>query len=270
MAARNVEDRTLDEDCPELKPYLSTGITVLDVGCGFGTITADVADAVSPGEVVGIDIKEDRISAAIDLAGKRKIDNLSFKEMNVNKLDFPDDSFDLIFSYTVAHFWVDPVKAMSELRRVAKNGALIVTAGIRDFGSGPRYPECPNWESAWRSMALFFEAKRKPYLECGKDVDGFWDLYAGRKCVEWYSEVGITDLELKLKVEDWLYPGSEDMNTKAADFLNLDGWEAIEKAVDQGYLDKTVIEKARVETKAWKANPHAFHYHPVIMIVGRV
>jgi SAM-dependent methyltransferase len=272
MAARNIEDRTLSEDCPELIPYLSSGLTVLDVGCGPGTITSDIANSVSPGAVVGIDIKEDRITNAIDLAKEKELANLSFKVMNVHELDFPDDYFDLVLSYTVAHFWVDPVKAMRELRRVCRKGACIITAGLRDLCAAPRYPKCPNWESAWSAMTRFYEAKRDSYLENGKEPEGFWDLLAGRKCVEWYSEAGIENIELKLKVEDWLYPGSIDMDSSAADFLNLDeksDWKAVCEAVDQGFMDKEVLKKARAETIAWKANPHAFHYHPVVMAVGR-
>jgi len=52
--------RTLDENVPELKPYLRPGANVLDVGCDPGTITLGVAEAVKPGEVVGIDLDEER------------------------------------------------------------------------------------------------------------------------------------------------------------------------------------------------------------------
>lgn len=202
------------------------------------------------------------------------MENLSFKVMDVHDIGFPDDMFDLVVSYTVAHFWLDPAKAMRELKRVTKDGGQIVTAGLRDFGSAPRYPECPNWETVWRAWSRHYEAKRSAFLERGeKSKRFFWDLYAGRKCVEWYSKAGIKDVMLTLKVEDWLYPTSEDMASEAADFLNLDEkieWGAIEEAVDEGFLEQAVVEKARVETKAWKANPYAFHYHPVFMAVGRV
>jgi ubiquinone/menaquinone biosynthesis C-methylase UbiE len=60
-------DRKLDKDIPELKEYLKPGAKVLDIGCGPGTITLDVASAVNPGEVIGIDQFEDFVKDARDL-----------------------------------------------------------------------------------------------------------------------------------------------------------------------------------------------------------
>jgi 2-polyprenyl-3-methyl-5-hydroxy-6-metoxy-1,4-benzoquinol methylase len=53
-----LSERTLQRDLPELKEYLRRRARVLDVGCGFGTITLDVAAAVYPGKVTGIDPDE--------------------------------------------------------------------------------------------------------------------------------------------------------------------------------------------------------------------
>jgi SAM-dependent methyltransferase len=60
--------RTLDTEIPELKPFLKPGMTVLDVGCGFGTITLDVANTVKPGQVVGIDPSAHRVDVAREWA----------------------------------------------------------------------------------------------------------------------------------------------------------------------------------------------------------
>jgi ubiquinone/menaquinone biosynthesis C-methylase UbiE len=56
--------RTLTRDMPELKAYLKPGMLVLDVGSGMGTITLDVAAAVLPGKVVGLDPSVTRVKTA--------------------------------------------------------------------------------------------------------------------------------------------------------------------------------------------------------------
>src|SRR3954453_791197 len=62
--------RTVDNSAAYLAPYLTSGTTVLDVGCGPGTITADVARRVAPARVLGIDASSAVIEdARRDLGG---------------------------------------------------------------------------------------------------------------------------------------------------------------------------------------------------------
>ena len=58
------QSRTVEESAPELLPFIYEGARVLDVGCGPGTITMGVANAIAPGEVVGIDPSEYSIAEA--------------------------------------------------------------------------------------------------------------------------------------------------------------------------------------------------------------
>ena len=66
-------DRTPAVSVPELKQFLKHGNSVLDIGCGPGTITLDVAEIVKPGNVVGVDPMKDRIEVATQLAGQREL-----------------------------------------------------------------------------------------------------------------------------------------------------------------------------------------------------
>src|SRR4029077_931355 len=56
--------RTVDNSAAYLAPHLTTGISVLDLGCGPGTITADIGRRVAPGRVLGIDVSADVIEEA--------------------------------------------------------------------------------------------------------------------------------------------------------------------------------------------------------------
>jgi ubiquinone/menaquinone biosynthesis C-methylase UbiE len=63
--------RTLTTDIPELMPFLKPGMNVLNVGCGYGTITMGVAEIVTPGDVVGLDSGKKYIDEAREWAAAR-------------------------------------------------------------------------------------------------------------------------------------------------------------------------------------------------------
>ena len=68
--------RTVDNSAAYLAARLTPGADVLDVGCGPGTITIDIARRVAPGHVVGIDAADDAIAAAREAATAAGVTNL--------------------------------------------------------------------------------------------------------------------------------------------------------------------------------------------------
>ncbi len=58
-----------------LLPHLRPGLRVLDCGCGPGSITADVAELVAPGEVVGVDLEPSQLEIARQRAAERGLAN---------------------------------------------------------------------------------------------------------------------------------------------------------------------------------------------------
>lgn len=90
-------DRTLEKDVPELKEYLQPGAKVLEVSCGRGTIARDVAEAIYPGKLVGMDPGEEFISLARRWAAEiSHAVNITFQVGDTYKLDFPDETFDVV------------------------------------------------------------------------------------------------------------------------------------------------------------------------------
>ena len=61
-----------------LGPHLRAGMRLIDCGCGPGSITVDLAGMVAPGDVVGIDTREEALSEARQLARDRGVTNLTF------------------------------------------------------------------------------------------------------------------------------------------------------------------------------------------------
>src|SRR3984957_5402537 len=125
--------RTAENSASYLLSWLEPGQDVLDVGCGPGTITADLAVLVDPGRVVGIDREPGIVAAASDLARDRRSPNLEFVTGDVHALDFDDQTFDVVHAHQVLQPLSDPVGALAEMGRVLRPGGILA---VRDSDYG--------------------------------------------------------------------------------------------------------------------------------------
>lgn len=124
-----LDKRTLERDGAFFLPHLKAGMTVLDCGCGPGTITLGIAGRVGAGRVWGIDIDEPALQAAQRQARERRIDNVTFSRENIRELPFADNSFDAVFANAVLYHIRDYPRALAEMRRVLRPGGILA---IRD------------------------------------------------------------------------------------------------------------------------------------------
>jgi 2-polyprenyl-3-methyl-5-hydroxy-6-metoxy-1,4-benzoquinol methylase len=108
------------------------GKRLLDVGCGLGN---DLARFARGGALVtGIDLAPQAIALASVNFAQRGLDG-RFLVMNGEALDFPDDSFDVVYCHTVLHFTPDPGRMVAEIRRVLRPGgeAILMTVNSRSW-----------------------------------------------------------------------------------------------------------------------------------------
>ena len=94
--------------------------TVLDLGCGDGSLTSRIAELVPRGEVVGIDASRSMIDTAL---GKKR-DNLSFLLADINSLDFTE-CFDIVFSNATLHWIMDHRKLLANVHRALRPGGRL-------------------------------------------------------------------------------------------------------------------------------------------------
>lgn len=182
--------RTAANSAAYLVPHLRPGMRVLDVGCGPGSITADLATAAGPdGEVLGVDLSADVVAAAA--AGTP---SARFAVGDVMHLDLPDASFDVVHAHQVLQHLRDPVAALREMARVARPGGLLAVRDA-DYAAMSWFPDVDGlerWRATYRSVARSF----------GAEPD------AGRCLLGWAHAAGLTDVVATASV--WCFATPED------------------------------------------------------------
>ncbi|MET7889354.1 class I SAM-dependent methyltransferase [Streptomyces avermitilis] len=159
-----------------LKPHMK----ILDIGCGPGTITADLAALVPDGRVTGVDHAPDILDQARATAAGRGLRNIGFAVADVHALEYPDDTFCVVHAHQVLQHVGDPVRALREMRRVARPGGLIAVRDA-DYAAMTWYPESPG-------MTDWLDLYRRVARANGGEPD------AGRRLRAWALRAGLTDI----------------------------------------------------------------------------
>ncbi|MFR9730419.1 methyltransferase domain-containing protein [Saccharopolyspora sp. MS10] len=168
--------RTAENSAAYLLADLAPGTSVLDVGCGPGTITRDFAARVSPGRVTGVD----NAAAVVAGASAEAPANAEFRVADVYALPFPDGSFDVVHAHQVLQHLTDPVAALREMRRVCRPGG-IVAARDADYAAMTWYPRSP-------ALADWLDLYERVARSNGAEPD------AGRHLLAWAREAGFADV----------------------------------------------------------------------------
>jgi SAM-dependent methyltransferase len=117
------------------------GDTVLDVGCGPGALTADLAARLGPAFVKAVDPSPQFVAAARD-----RHPGVEVHQAVAAALPFPEAVFDAALAQLVVHFMDDPIAGLVEMARVTRHGGVIA-ACVWDFAGG-RGPLGPFWDVA--------------------------------------------------------------------------------------------------------------------------
>jgi SAM-dependent methyltransferase len=187
--------RTAENSVSYLLPHLQEGMRLLDVGCGPGTITMDLADLVGPsGRVTALDNTEEALGHAREEASRRGTTNVDFVVGDAQALDLPNDEFDVVHAHQVLHHLDDPPRALREMRRVCRPGGL-VAARDADYGGMLWYPADPEL-AEWRAL----------YQQVARASGGEPD--AGRHLLAWAHAAGFA--AATATASTWCYASPPD------------------------------------------------------------
>src|SRR5437016_6758688 len=123
---RILNRRTLQRDHPYLARVLRTGMDILDVGCGTGAITADIAKAVGPdGMALGIDRDDANLAIAVQQCGG--MGNLRFEGADILTLgDRFNNRFDIVTAARTIQWISEPQRAIVHMKKAAKPAGRVI------------------------------------------------------------------------------------------------------------------------------------------------
>jgi trans-aconitate 2-methyltransferase len=173
---------------------------LLDVGCGDGKVTAEIARAVRRGLVTGIDASPQMIKFAKKTFPASKIPNLEFRIMDARKIKFAQ-RFDVIFSNAALHWVDDHEKILRGAAAVLKSGGrLVVSCGGKGNAQDVFVTLRPEMRlKRWRE---FFRKMPTPYF-----------FYAPDDYKKWLPKFGFKIQKIKLAPKDATYNGAEGFAT---------------------------------------------------------
>ena len=234
-AAKIFDNRSLSVDYRTLEPILKEGISVLDVGCGTGSISKDIANIVGDsGKVIGIDTTEKFIESGKDTY--KNIQNLSL--IHSDLFDFsPNEKFDLITSARTLQWLSNPKEALLKMKSLLKPNGRI---SILDYNHNNLEwnPEPP------LSMKEFYKTFLKWRSDAGMNNGIADDLPLLMK------EIGMVEIE-KINSDEHYEKHRTDFKSKVGIWSKVAGSVQM---VEEGYLNNNLRLKAIEEYNRWVEN----------------
>lgn len=179
---RSHQWRTAENSAGFLLGYLTPGQDLLDVGCGPGTITLDLAQRAAPGRTVGIDLSPDVIATARQNQNSSVETNVVFDVGSAYDLKFADSRFDVVYAHQVLQHLHNPVAALEEMRRVLRVGGLLAVRDS-DYGAFTWAPEDPRLD---RWMQIYQQLTKKNNANAN----------AGRVLPTWIRQAGFESMDV--------------------------------------------------------------------------
>jgi ubiquinone/menaquinone biosynthesis C-methylase UbiE len=238
-----------------LIPHIKPDFQILDIGCGPGTISIDLANLVPQGKLVGVDAVEAVLEQARKNAEARGTTNIDFKPADANDLPFEDNTFDVVFCHQVLQHVGSPSGILKEMARVAKPGG-IVAAREASYGSFAWYPEPPLID---RWLQLYTQVARANGGEPN----------AGKYLFKWARDAGFAAKDIEATWDTWRYSGerAEQFSKSHGGRITQPGF--LDPATKKGFATEDEVKQIQQAWYEWGIQEDAFIAIPNAQILYR-
>jgi SAM-dependent methyltransferase len=220
---------------------LVPGVDVLDVGCGPGTITVDIAARVAPGRVVGVDAAAEVVDAArIEAAD---LTNVELRVDDVYALQVEDASFDVVHAHQVLQHLTDPVAALREMRRACRPDGVVAARDsiYRAMTWFPLDPRLDRWLDVYCQVA---EGN-------GAEPD------AGSRLLSWARAAGFRETRASASV--WCYATPDERAWWGGLWADrISATRLADQAVERGLATRDELADLADGWRSWAAHDDAW------------
>ena len=244
--------RTAENSAAYLLPHLEPGMRLLDVGCGPGTLTVDLARRVAPAPVVGVDLSADVVAEAAAHAQHEGVGNVTFLAGDFRAV--ADGDFDVVHAHQVLQHVTDPVGALTAMRGRAKPGGLVAARDCiySSFTWAPDEDRLDRW------LAVYLAVTARN----GADAD------AGKRLLGWAHDAGLTDVEYSTST--WTFATAEDRGWWGDLWADrVVGSSLAEQAVEYGAATPDELAEVAAGWRQWAAESDGVFIVPHGEIVAR-
>lgn len=246
--------RTAENSAAYLLPHLRSGLRVLDVGCGPGTLTADLAARVAPGATLGIDLEPEVVAEANRVADERRLSTLTFQAADLHTVPAPDGGYDVVHAHQVLQHLTDPVAALRAMAGLLGADGIVAVRDA-DYSAMTWWPHEPLLD---RWLEIYRGVTQRNGAECD----------AGRQLLHWARQAGFESVDYTTST--WTYATPADLSWWCSLWADrVTSTRLADQAVAFAISDRDELSAIASAWRAWGERADAVFIVPHGEVVAR-
>ena len=183
---------------------------ILDIGCGCGATTLEIAKVVNQGEVIGVDISEPMLERATQTASDMALTNISYQVKDVQVDEMPNKYFDIAFSRFGVMFFEDPFEAFNNINHSLKDDGQLSFVCWQHASLNP-----------WQSLSIQVIKEFLDLPAPAPKSPGPFAFEDKSYINEILTESGFRDIEIKDNQEDIVMFSGKSIREACEDYLTI-------------------------------------------------